>query len=516
MRLLVVGGKLQGVEAVYLAKKTGWHVTVMDKRTHVPASALCDDFIQFDLSCDKQFERIARKVDVILPALENRDALDTLCRMAKQTRTPLAFDSSAYAVSSSKIFSDRLFRRMGIPAPLPWPECGLPVVVKPSVGSGSDEVRICHAQDQLPRDLAGDGPSGGWVCQQYLPGPSYSLEVIGTPGNYRLLQVTELFMDPIFDCKRVTAPSPLSSKLTARFETVAKALATEIGLSGLMDVEVILHGGRLKVLEIDARLPSQTPTAVFWCTGLNMVQMLCKQAMGRAPLENVQKKRNRGVIYEHILVEPGKIEVAGEHIMGGAGPLFLKTGFFGADEALTNYDPGKKRWVATLIISASTLAAAWKKRRRVLEEIQKATSALSILDPEPKPAFKGQQNGPCLSTAPSFLAVGKSFSAKKTSGRGTVSKPAAGKLSGSASALAADASTADAFSGPVYRSTADAFSGPASRSTADAISGSDSNSTANAFSDPISEKASGSQAINTGKRNTSHASASATISGARS
>jgi len=46
----VVGGKLQGVEATYLAHKAGWEVRVVDKNDQVPASGLCDSFVQADVT----------------------------------------------------------------------------------------------------------------------------------------------------------------------------------------------------------------------------------------------------------------------------------------------------------------------------------------------------------------------------------------------------------------------------------------------------------------------------------
>ena len=49
MIVAIAGGNLQGVEAVYLAKKAGWYTIVLDKQPHPPASGLCDQFIQIDL-----------------------------------------------------------------------------------------------------------------------------------------------------------------------------------------------------------------------------------------------------------------------------------------------------------------------------------------------------------------------------------------------------------------------------------------------------------------------------------
>ena len=71
--------------------------------------------------------------------------------------------------------------------------------------------------------------------------------------------------------------------------------------------------------------------------------------------------RPRGVIYEHIHVSPGRLEVSGEHIMSEAGPLHFHQDFFGADEAISNYEPGRPDWVATLILVDETREKAWAK-----------------------------------------------------------------------------------------------------------------------------------------------------------
>jgi pyrrolysine biosynthesis protein PylC len=209
-----------------------------------------------------------------------------------------------------------------------------------------------------------------WVLQEYIQGPSYSIEVIGSPDNYHPLQVTDLEMDDMFDCKRVLAPSRLPAALVSEFEDLSVSLAAELGLNGLMDVEVMLAGQQLKVLEIDARLPSQTPTAVFWSTGANMVEMLG----GLFVEENLQplvcSTSEKHVIYEHIKVSTNGLESAGEHILSGADALHVECDFFGADEAITNFTRGRENWVATLIICESDRDIAWEKRDKVVEEIR--------------------------------------------------------------------------------------------------------------------------------------------------
>ncbi len=389
MRVAVIGGKLQGVEATYLAHKAGWEVILVDKNRGVPAEGLCDTFHQIDVLQEKDFARRLGKFDFFLPALENEIALANLCNLADQADLPLAFNSKAYSISSSKIKSNRLFSDLGLPAPLPWPAANFPLIAKPSKGSGSRGVRQISSVEDFQSFI--QAKRGEWVIEEFIEGPSFSIEVIGSGKHYYALQVTDLQMDANFDCKRVKAPTILSKKMVGNFEQEALTLAKAMNLRGIMDVEVVLHDGRLKVLEIDARLPSQTPTVVYLSTGINMVEILgkvfCQDSEFVPPAITFQ----RGVIYEHIGVSSEKLEVSGEHIIAGAGPLKIFKGFFGADEAITNYCPGVPNWVATLMIVEKDRETAWAKRCRVIREVIKYCSIKSYMDPQPPFTFDSCQ-----------------------------------------------------------------------------------------------------------------------------
>ena len=93
-RLLVgiVGGKLQGVEAAYLARKAGWEVRVIDRKLRVPASDLGDSFAQVDVTVEEYLAGVLGDVDYIIPALEADNALRSLTRWSRKTGVPLAFD----------------------------------------------------------------------------------------------------------------------------------------------------------------------------------------------------------------------------------------------------------------------------------------------------------------------------------------------------------------------------------------------------------------------------------------
>jgi pyrrolysine biosynthesis protein PylC len=380
MFVAVIGGNLQGVEATYLSQKAGWEVVVVDNNPEAPASGFCDSFVELDIRLEEDLERVIGDVDLVIPALEDNEALTVIDRWAEAKGVPCAFDARAYSISSSKTKSNRLFSRIGVPIPEVWPDCELPVIVKPNSGSGSAEVEVLHDRAALDRRLRKMEPSEDWIVQRFLDGPLYSLEVIGSPERYTTLQVTDLAVDASYDCKRVTAPTELSEEVVAEFERSTVAIAEAMGLRGLMDLEMVLHNGTLRALEVDARLPSQTPTAVYWSTGTNMVELLGELFAQGAVRSDAGGKPQRGVVYEHIRVDPPLMKVAGEHVMTRAGPLHIYRDFFGADEAITNYAPGRGEWVATLIVSGVDRRDAWAKRCRVVTRIQEHFRLQTCLD----------------------------------------------------------------------------------------------------------------------------------------
>jgi len=382
MKVVVVGGKLQGVEATYLAHKAGWEVVLVDKNAPVPAVGLCDSFYQLDVTGETlDLPRAIKTADLIIPALEDYVALKCLKDRAAIEGIPLAYDAAAYAVSSSKKKSDLLFAKLGIPIPEPWPGCDLPVIVKPSNSSGSRG--ICKISEMEVFSSFVTGELDNWVVQEFVEGPSYSIEVVGARGNFVSLQTTEIVVDRQYDCKRVLAPAGLSSTVSKEFKEIAVTIAEALNLSGIMDVEAILHNDTLKVLEIDARLPSQTPTVVNNSTGINMLELLYDVFVRDATPTMPDVTYERGVVYEHVRVSPGILEVLGEHIMADAHPLKRYEDFFGADEALTDFTPGCSSWVATLIITGDSREEAWDKRCQAIKDIRAHFELSLYVDPIP-------------------------------------------------------------------------------------------------------------------------------------
>lgn len=368
LKIAIIGGKLQGTEACYLARKAGFATLLIEKEEGSPASGICDEEAIFDV-CLKEAELIQKllEVDFILPALENETVHQSLKEISDENNIKMAFDMDAYSISSSKIKSDLLMRDNGVPLPVYYPHCKAPYLLKPSGESGSSGVHVVNTVEELEKALS---DKKDWIAQEFLEGPSYSLEVIGVPGNYRTYEVTKIHMDDVYDCNRVTSPCNISDSQAESFDKIGIKIAELVNLRGIMDVEVIDHKGVFKVLEIDARIPSQTPTAVYHTSGVNLLEELADIVM-YGEFRKEKKDNKRYCSYEHFKIDEKDVRARGEHMMGDAEPLIYREGFMGCDETLSDYESGKTSWRGTFINHADTEIELEEKRKTMMRNLTK-------------------------------------------------------------------------------------------------------------------------------------------------
>ena len=384
MRIAIVGGALQGMEAVLLAKAAGYETVVLDRKEKAPAMSLCDQPVNLDPVMDpEEALRVFQSCDAVIPACEEMDLLKTLDSMKDRMGVPLLFDLASYNISSSKNKSNEVMASVGVPLPQPWPACGFPAIVKPASQSGSIGVTVAHNKDDMDRGLEfiksiNDEP----VIQEFVHGKSVSIEVIGNGRTAKSYVTTEVCLDSNYDCKMVRCnPNIMSKDDCDLFSKIGKDVAEAIGLKALMDVEAILTPKGLRVLEIDARIPSQTPAAIEAATGVNLLEELVTTALGkprdRHPTDGCS-------IYRHVYLKDGKLRSSGEKEFGHVkGPRFAP-GLFGSDNSITDYAPGKDEWHATLISKGRTEEEADERAASCIQKILDECSIDEFLDGTPE------------------------------------------------------------------------------------------------------------------------------------
>ncbi|MDO4553563.1 MAG: 3-methylornithine--L-lysine ligase PylC [Lachnospiraceae bacterium] len=369
IQILVVGGKLQGIEVTYLAKKAGYHVTVADKRKHAPAFGIADRVEVIDiLKEEERFTRLFQEADVVIPAMEKKAVLEKLSCFGERFHIPVIFDPKAYEISSSKKKSNELFEKLDLPMPGRYGENAFPVIIKPDGLSGSVGVKKAKSKEEAEEILKEMGENA--VVQEFLEGRSFSLEVIGDGNQFYFPQITEVVIDKGYDCKRIIAPASLSKKQEKQFYHMAEKLAKALKIRGIFDIEVICHNGVLKILEIDARFPSQTPISVYQSSGINMIQLLVELTLKKSA--RAEKKKEEVCYYQQISVEPDRILVKGEHILTDCKELYVKEHFFGAKEGITDYKKGAKAFKAILIVTAKTEKEARKEFLNCIDNINES------------------------------------------------------------------------------------------------------------------------------------------------
>lgn len=384
MKLGIVGGALQGIEAAYLARKAGYESFVIDRREDAPARSLADGSATVDVAKDTESaRRLLSDCDAVIPALEDLDALRALDAMRDGLSGPLLFDLGAYDISSSKKRSNEIMAKYGVPMPRPWPECGFPVIVKPSCQSGSVGVSEVDSREGMEAALKkvsdlNDTP----VVQEFVHGKSISIEVIGNGCTARSYITTEVVLDRDYDCKQVLCnPGILGEEEDTRFGMCAKMTAEDMGLNGIMDMEAIDTPGGFRVLEIDARLPSQTPAAILAGTGINLLDELYRAASGK---DSEARSSRRWSSYEHFHVTGGKMLTCGEKKFSHVRTPALRPGLFGADEMVTDYREGSPDWYAIMINSADSEEGLRRKREDSINQIMKECQIGEFVDLSPE------------------------------------------------------------------------------------------------------------------------------------
>ncbi|MDR2944773.1 MAG: 3-methylornithine--L-lysine ligase PylC [Methanosarcinales archaeon] len=363
-RLCLIGGKLQGVEAAYLAKKAGLLVILIDRNPSALARSLCDEFHCFDIMKDKpRFISISENSDFMLPVNENEETVAFLESVSGDIKCPLLFDFGAYRISCDKSKSKEYFKKINISAPADKPD-EPPYFIKPPSESGSVGARVIHSDDELKSVPA------NYLIEEYLEGPVISLEVIGDGKTFTVVKETYIHIDNVWDCFMVT-PLPYDEV----YRKIAFDLAKGIALKGIMDVEAISSQKGWKVLEIDARFPSQTPICVYFSSGVNLLLLLIEafsnpkfQEKGLLNSTN-SKYKDAYCIFEHFQKAGDELISGGEHLIS-AGCDFHPFAANSAGSGIEVFEcAGGGDPAYTVITYAKTEAETIQKREKAMSLI---------------------------------------------------------------------------------------------------------------------------------------------------
>lgn len=163
---------------------------------------------------------------------------------------------------------------------------GLPVIVKPALGSGSMGVRLCRTVDELAEHTAyllGGKPiwpsSPRILVEEFAQGPHYWSEIMGD--EVIGIAAAEFGPPPYFVYREFTFPAPLTDEENGRIADVSLSSLRALGLDwGPTNIEFRWTKRGPVVIEVNPRLTGTLGTQMVQAAGIDLVSEHIKLVIG--------------------------------------------------------------------------------------------------------------------------------------------------------------------------------------------------------------------------------------------
>lgn len=289
------------VHAVMAFNKLGWETILVNNN---PETVSTD----FDLADRLYFEPIT--LADLMPILEREEPDGVVCQFGGQTALKLIeeIEAAGYPILGTTsrgvdLAEDReefeaILERLSIPRPEARTahseaealqvaeELQFPLLLRPSFVLGGRGMKICHDLDEVEEYLKGipnEDRTKAILIDRYLMGQEFEIDAVSDGENVLIPGITEhLERAGIHSGDSISIfPARLSFNQTASILYQAEALAKEIGIIGLFNIQFILYQDEVYVLELNPRASRTVPyhTKV---TGLPMVEIAVRAMLGES------------------------------------------------------------------------------------------------------------------------------------------------------------------------------------------------------------------------------------------
>jgi carbamoyl-phosphate synthase large subunit len=164
-------------------------------------------------------------------------------------------------------------------------ELGFPVLVRPSYVLGGRGMEIIYNEGQLAsyaESAPPIKPAAPLLVDKYLRGLEvevdavYDGEDILVPGIFEHVERAGIHSG---DSISVYPTQTVSDAMEARIVEVTRAIAHELGIRGLINIQFVIHDGALYIIEANPRA-SRTVPIIAKATGINIVAAATRIALG--------------------------------------------------------------------------------------------------------------------------------------------------------------------------------------------------------------------------------------------
>jgi carbamoyl-phosphate synthase large subunit len=164
-------------------------------------------------------------------------------------------------------------------------ELGYPVLLRPSYVIGGQNMTISRTEEdtvKYMRTILSGGIDNPVLIDKYMPGTELEVDVISDgkdvliPGIMEHIERAGVHSG---DSIAVYPPYNLSDKYLDRVCRVSEKLALALGTKGLVNIQYLIYGGELYVIEVNPRA-SRTVPYISKVTGVQMVDIASRVMLG--------------------------------------------------------------------------------------------------------------------------------------------------------------------------------------------------------------------------------------------
>lgn len=334
---MIIGAADEHCIGIETAQRMGLSVFATDGNAASVGFKVADSFAvastydeESTLAATRDFISSGGRVDGVMTLAS--DVPYTVAYVAEKLGLPSIGTASA-RLASEKVLMKERFKARSVPLPLFQEtkglaelfafaaENGFPVVVKPVDSRGARGVQLVRKEDDLAsaysaaRDYS---PAGRVMAEQYLPGPQLSTEGFMLDG--------EAYIPAIFDRNYEyldrfaphivedggEMPSCYVDNFHDAVHRVMQEAALALGIkTGIIKGDLVIHDGRVKVIELAARMSGgffgtvATPASC----GVNLVEANIRLALGETlKPEELMPKCQRGAAIRFAFPPEGNVK----------------------------------------------------------------------------------------------------------------------------------------------------------------------------------------------------------------
>ncbi len=288
------------VHCVWTLREMGYDVVIVNNNPETVSTDYDTAHrLYFEPLCREDVSNIIRveKPIGVVVAFGGQTAIKLTQYLDSQGVPILGTSADGIDVAEDRARFDALLERFGIRRPKGWgvnsleealeaaQSLGYPVLLRPSYVIGGQNMTISWNQQQTEKYMRGilaGGIENPVLIDKYMPGTELEVDVISDgeqvliPGIMEHVERAGIHSG---DSIAVYPPYNLSDKALRRIVDSSEKLALALGTKGLVNIQYLIYGGELYVIEVNPRA-SRTVPYISKVTNIPMVDLASRIMLG--------------------------------------------------------------------------------------------------------------------------------------------------------------------------------------------------------------------------------------------